>query len=321
MMLRKLLFLCVAAASCLQIGAIRIPGIVHINGRACRNLSLLASGFRMRYRKEGVNVSFSGPGRVMTMELMRRRITWNGMPVMLGYPVIMHRNGIYVSDSDWRSTLSLLFFPRNVRAHRVGVITLDAGHGGSDQGAAGRFSKEKDITLRLVRRVAAILQACRYQVHQTRSSDVAVPLKNRAALQRSRRSDLFVSIHVNAARDRSVSGVETYCLTPADAPSSNGKPELARHIGNVFDPNNFALACRIQAALGRRTGAVDRGVKRARFAVLRDISAPGVLVETGFISHPGEEKKLNDPVYLEKIARGIAEGIVSYHGSLPRRSR
>ena len=318
MISRKLLFLCIFAASLLQIGAVRIPGVVHINGRACRNLSLIASGYRMRYRKDGVNVSFTGPGRAVTMELMRRRITWNGMPVMLGYPVIMHRNGIYVSDSDWRSTLSLLFFPRNVRAHRIGVITLDAGHGGSDQGAAGRFSKEKDITLRLVRRVAAILQACRYQVHLVRSSDVAVPLKNRALMQRSRRSDLFISIHVNAARDRSVSGVETYCLTPADAPSSNGKAELERNLGNVFDANNFMLACRIQSALRKRTGAFDRGVKRARFAVLRDISAPGVLIETGFISHPEEEKKLNDPAYLEKIARGIAEGIVSYHGNLPR---
>jgi len=318
MTLRKLLFSCIAAATLLQIGAVRIPGVVHINGRACRNLSQLAAGLRMRCRKAGVNVSFIGPGRVVTMELMHRRITWNGMPVMLGYPVIMHRNGIYVSDSDWRSTLSLLFFPRSVRGHRIGVVTLDAGHGGTDQGAAGRFSKEKDITLRLVRRVAAILQACRYQVHLTRFSDTTVPLKNRSLMQRNRRSDLFVSIHVNAAADRSVSGVETYCLTPADAPSSNGKPELRRHLGNLYDANNFALACRIQAALRKRTGAFDRGVKRARFAVLRDISAPGVLIETGFISHPEEEKKLNDPAYLEKIARGIAEGIVSYHGSLPR---
>ncbi|MBQ7208229.1 MAG: N-acetylmuramoyl-L-alanine amidase [Lentisphaeria bacterium] len=318
MMLRKLLLLCIFAAAWLQIGAIRIPGVVHINGRACRNLSLIASGYRMRFRKDGVSVSFSGGGRFLTAELMRRRITWNGMPVMLGYPVITHRGSIYVSDSDWRSTLSLLFFPRSLRAHRIAVITLDAGHGGSDQGAAGRISREKDITLKLTKRVAAILQACRYRVHLTRTGDAAVPLKTRAVLQRNRRSDLFISIHVNAARDRSVSGVETYCLTPADAPSSNGKPELGRNLGNIFDANNFSLACRIQSALRRRTGAVDRGVKRARFAVLRDISAPGVLIETGFISNPEEEKRLNDPAHLEKIARGIAEGIVAYHVNLPR---
>ena len=315
---RKILALGLLAASWLQLGAIRIPGVVHINGRACRNLSVIASGYRMRFRKEGVTVSFFGGGRSLKAELMHRRISWNGMPVMLGYPVITHRGGIYVSDSDWRSTLSLLFSPRSVRAHRIGVITLDAGHGGSDQGAAGRISREKDITLRLTKRVAAILQACRYQVHLTRSADAAVPLKTRAALQRSRKSDLFISIHVNAARDRGVSGVETYCLTPADAPSSNGKPELGRNMGNAFDANNFSLACRIQSALRRRTGAVDRGVKRARFAVLRDISSPGVLIETGFISNPEEERKLNDPAYLEKIARGIAEGIISYHVNLPR---
>ena len=70
----------------------------------------------------------------------------------------------------------------------------------------------------------------------------------------------------------------------------------------------------------KKTGAVNRGVRRARFAVLRDITSPGVLIEIGFISNPAEERLLNNPVYMENLARGIAAGIVSYHDNLaPRR--
>ena len=70
MTIRKILALGLLAASCLQLGAIRIPGVVHINGRACRNLSVIASGYRMRFRKDGFAVSFSGGGRFLTAELM-----------------------------------------------------------------------------------------------------------------------------------------------------------------------------------------------------------------------------------------------------------
>ena len=97
---------------------------------------------------------------------------------------------------------------------------------------------------------------------------------------------------------------------------------LQQNPANRFDVNNFALACRLQYAMVKRTGAVNRGIRRARFAVLRDISAPGVLVEIGFISNPREERLLNSPAYLERMARGIALGIVSYTDNLaPHRGR
>ena len=80
------------------------------------------------------------------------------------------------------------------------------------------------------------------------------------------------------------------------------------------------LASSIQRALLKRTGSFDRGVKRARFAVLRDITAPGVLVEVGYLSNPREEKLLLDPAYREKLARAIAEGVIVYHRAVvPRR--
>ena len=89
--------------------------------------------------------------------------------------------------------------------------------------------------------------------------------------------------------------------------------------GNRFDANNLLLAYSIQRALLGRTRAFDRGVKRARFAVLKDIAAPGVLVEVGFVSNPREERLMLDPGYRERIVRGIAEGIVIYHRTMSRR--
>ena len=298
-----------------------IPGSVTIRGKKYRDIGGIASHYRMRTTKSGKMVQYAGAGRKLLLELSSRKMRWNGISVLLGHPVIQQGNKVYISDSDWNSTVKILFSPGYVQRHPVRIITLDAGHGGSDQGAAGKISKEKDITLRVTRRVAAILRRFQYQVHLTRSRDVTLPLKSRSALQRVRRSDLFVSIHVNATVDKKVTGIETFCLTPADAPSSHGKSEFVRNYSNRFDINNFALAWKFQNALLRRTGALDRGIKRARFAVLKDISAPGVLVEIGFISNSWEERRLNDPNYIEKIARGIAEGIISYHYGLPKKSR
>jgi N-acetylmuramoyl-L-alanine amidase len=132
-------------------------------------------------------------------------------------------------------------------------------------------------------------------------------------LQNSHRSDLFVSIHVNSAQKKSVSGVETYCLTPVGVVSGNSKQmKKESDPGNRFDPSNMAVAYFIQRNLIFRTGAVDRGVKRANFAVLRNLNAPGVLIEIGFISNEKEERLLNSPGYLARLALGIVGGIAEY---------
>ena len=284
------------------------------------NLSRTAAMYKMKFSQGDKKIFFSGCGRTLQMEISSRRISWNGMLIVLGYPVVLNKQGVLVAESDWNSTLNILFNPGHVPGHRLKTITLDAGHGGNDRGASGKFSKEKDITLKLTRRVAAILTACNYRVHLTRSKDETLALKDRTALQRAAGSDLFVSIHVNASPNKTAAGIETYCLTPADAPSTIGKFLLQKNPANRFDVNNFALACRLQYFMVKKTGAVNRGVRRARFAVLRDIASPGVLLEIGFISNAAEERLLNNPAYMEKLARGIAAGIVSYHdNTAPRR--
>lgn len=242
----------------------------------------------------------------------------DGVKVYLCFPARSHAELPQLCRLDAQKTIGPLSPRRTgVFQHRVTTITIDPGHGGRDRGAAGRMLIEKIRTLTLAYRVAAILRACGYRVHLTRTWDYYVPLAERCRIQKQHKSDLFVSIHVNAAEKKSFHGIETFALTPAGAASTSGGPPSDKsHGGNRFDANNLLLAYSIQKTLLRRTGAFDRGIKRARFAVLRDIAAPGVLVEVGFASNPREEELLLNSGYCEKIARGIAEGIIVYHRAI-----
>ena len=243
----------------------------------------------------------------------QRSISCSNTKIELLMPTVFESNHPWILTMDWFKTLRPILYPATVPRSKVSSITIDMGHGGSDPGALGAFSKEKMITLAIGRKTAEILRAYGFKVHFTRNSDVQVPLSSIAQIQKRHKSDLFISIHVNSTKSKTISGLETFCLTPAGAASSNGgKVSQTVHTGNKHDAANMLLAWNIHRTILARTGAVDRGVKRARFAVLRDINVPGVLIETGFISNRAEERKLNDPKYVEKIARGIAEGIVAF---------
>lgn len=196
---------------------------------------------------------------------------------------------------------------------------LDPGHGGRDQGAASAQMKEKAITLNLAHRVAKILRAYGYKVELTRTGDTAVSLGERSAYATRTKADLFVSIHVNSAQNNTVRGIETFCMVPEGAaPSNGGKPNPKFYPGNTSNPRNFLLSYHLQRALLARTGAPDRGVKFARFSVLRDVTCPAALVEVGFLSNSTDELNLGSAAYLDKLARGIATGILNYHRSLAK---
>ena len=101
---------------------------------------------------------------------------------------------------------------------------------------------------------------------------------------------------------------------PAGASSTNQKKILYTAFkGNSFNANNFLLAYEIQRSLLQRTKGYDRGVRHGRFAVLRNLNMPGVLIEMGFLSNDAEERKLATPLYQEQIARAVAVGIINYH--------
>ena len=292
---------------------------ITVAGQGYANLYDVAMRHSMRFaRTKTARVLTSRTDR-LTVYQEKRYMFLNGVRISQCFSPILRAGTLYVSSLDLARTLDPLLGSRKGFRHSVRTIMLDIGHGGKDRGAAGKSSFEKDITLRLGRRLAAVLRACGYRVIMTRNSDLYLDLDQRSALQRRYDAGLFLSLHINSAADRSVKGIETFCLTPAGAPSSNGgKTVWTKYNGNAFDSNNIVLAYNVQRSLLSRTGAVDRGVKRARFAVLRDIRCPGVLIEVGFLSNRQEELNLNSAAYIEKLARGIADGVIQYHHSLSR---
>jgi N-acetylmuramoyl-L-alanine amidase len=177
--------------------------------------------------------------------------------------------------------------PRNGRL----VVVVDAGHGGKDPGAIGVGGlKEVDVILPIARQVEALLERQGVQVVMTRKDDYFVDLQPRVTMAERANADLFVSIHANSIGGRpDVQGVETYYY------SSGGR--LARSIHNSI----------LQA-----TDAKDRGVRQARFYVLRKSSMPSVLVEVGFVTNRQEAAKLGSPDYQSQMAQAIARGILQY---------
>jgi N-acetylmuramoyl-L-alanine amidase len=174
-------------------------------------------------------------------------------------------------------------------------ICIDPGHGGADPGAIGPTGlKEKDVNLAVGLKLAELLKPIA-EVKLTRTKDIAVSLKDRAAISNSFGCDYFISVHTNSFTDRKVGGVETW----AYAKSGQGEK----------------LAKAVQPELVKATGFANRGVKfNTAFAVLRDTKAPAILTETGFISNPAEEKLLRDTAFQGKVARAIAQGVANRIG-------
>jgi N-acetylmuramoyl-L-alanine amidase len=269
---------------------------------------------------------FRSPAGQLTLQAERRVVTLNGVAHWLSAPVIAARDKLWISATDVLKCIDPVLGAERLRSPKVvRTIVLDPGHGGTDRGAQGRLGTEKVLTLDIARRVQAELRDKNLYVLLTRTTDRTVELDRRPEFAGDRRADLFVSIHLNSAGP-SADGIETYCLTPAGAVSTaspfegwgRGKGN-DKDAGNRHDDQNCWLAHCIQKSLLTATGAADRGVRRARFVVIRDAPCPGVLVEGGFLSHAGEEKKLMDPAYRDKLAKAIAAGILQYKASVEKK--
>lgn len=169
------------------------------------------------------------------------------------------------------------------------VVILDPGHGGRDPGATVSRVYEKHLCFDLANRVATHLKRAGRTVRLTRKSDQFISLGARTRYANQYKSAVFVSLHFNSSRNRSAHGLETF--------HSGGK-------------RSVLLAKAIQSSMVRATRANDRGVKKCRFYVVRNTRHPAVLVEGGFISNAGERRLCCSGAYRDKLARGIADGIL-----------
>jgi N-acetylmuramoyl-L-alanine amidase len=252
----------------------------------------------------------------LEMEADRRDIFVNGVNHWLSTPILATRNKLWIAEVDVMKTLDPVLRPDRLRkaGRTVRTIVLDPGHGGGDRGTRGRSSFEKDMTLDLAKRVERNLAAGGVRVLLTRTVDKTVGLDDRVAFTKAKGADLFVSLHFNSGG--SAEGIETYCTPPAGAtstadPRADGGDRDTVPSNRVDDQNVWLAQCTQKAAL-RATRAMDRGVRRARFYVLRYATCPSILIEGGFLSNAAEERRILQSDYREMLAKGIADGILTY---------
>ncbi|MCX8107639.1 MAG: N-acetylmuramoyl-L-alanine amidase [Verrucomicrobiae bacterium] len=254
-----------------------------------------------------------------TLELRpgRHQARWEDGELWLGHPPIFVRGRCCLHGQDIAKTLWPVLTDDGRQILTNDVIMIDPGHGGSNPGArnaaTGRW--EKEYTLDWAQRLKAILEKHGWKVYLTRTNDVDPGLEGRVRITDAVGAALFLSLHFNDSDGRpSESGIETYCLTPTGLPSAirRGGPEetSVSFPNNLYDTENVRLAFRLQRTLVKRTGAVDRGVRRARFmAVLRNQSRPAILIEGGYLSNPREARLIATPSYREALAIAIAEAL------------
>ena len=295
------------------------PSLV-IGGRLYRHSGVVSRELGTAFYKTRTALYFARGREFFAFRPEKSDFRFSNVTIWGSFPVRRYGNTCYFSAIDVNSVLRPLFLTAgSARRHRVRRIILDPGHGGFDRGAAGQRIIEKQFALKIAHRTAEILRRCGYQVILTRRSDFALPLQQRGQIANRYQGDLFVSLHCNSSTDRRASGIETYCLTPAGASSTNQKKVVRlSYPGNRFNANNFLLAFELQKSMLARTKGRDRGVRRGRFAVLRQLNMPGVLLEMGFLSNPAEEQKMAAPFHQEQIARAIAVGIINYHRRIYR---
>jgi N-acetylmuramoyl-L-alanine amidase len=177
------------------------------------------------------------------------------------------------------------------------LVVLDAGHGGSDEGAKVRQLQEKRIALLTTLYAKRVLEQMGYRVLLTRSKDTYVSLTQRVSIANKTKAALFVSIHFNSAKNSLAEGVEIFYYKDKDQERS----ALSRNLAN----------CLLQGVLDQ-TAAVSRGVKTGNLYVVRETQMPAVLLEAGFMTNSDEWISLRRKSYLEKIAKGIGIGIDQY---------
>jgi N-acetylmuramoyl-L-alanine amidase len=251
-----------------------------------------------------------------------RELYLNGLKFILSFPIVRDDNRVLMSRMDLSKLVEPVLRPARIAAKPVRTVVLDAGHGGYDQGATSMLGNEKDFALDVVERARELLMRAGFSVRLTRSGDVFIPLEDRAAFANRQSNAVFVSVHFNAGGREDAGGIETYSLAPRGVPSTNSViltiSDFEPCIGNMRDAQNIALATAMHSALITHVGAGDRGIKRARFAVLRDTAIPAVLIEGGFLTNPQDRLRIATPVYRQLLAQSILQGVLSYNRALNR---
>jgi N-acetylmuramoyl-L-alanine amidase len=275
----------------------------------------------------GKTVVLNNGRNMLQVTLDSREAIVNGIRNWFCFPVIAQDNKFLVSRIDLAKTIEPQLRPQMIqRSGKVTTIVLDPGHGGFDKGAANAFGNEKTFALDVARQLRPLLQAKGFKVVMTRENDVFIPLEVRARIANATKDSIFVSIHFNATGSNpNATGFEIFSLTPRGAPSTNDD-SLALHFvnmqaGSPMEAQSFELSAAVYHSMLGHVQEFDRGIKRARFAVLRRTNVPSILVEGGFLSETGDSKRIADPAWRKQLADSLCVGIENYRNLVEKKQR
>lgn len=271
----------------------------------------------------------------------------DGQVQYLRHPVDMYQGMVVLPYRFKEQILDTLFVDESCPAIREKVVitqikkvVIDAGHGGKDPGAIGRTGlREKDVNLDIAKRLSKLLRSQGVEVVMTRTSDRFIALSTRVEIANRSGADLFISIHSNANRVRSLNGLEVYYVSSSvndsqraiqaasntvlslDSSSfASRSTNLKAILWDMIYTNNRAESIELGRSICRKIDSnLDTrviGVKGARYYVLKGINIPGVLVETGFLTNYNEERRLKNGYYRQEIADCIAQAVSSYSREL-----
>lgn len=298
--------------------------LVKYGGRDYVPLRNVASFYEMGpMRRVGNSREIGSPDRNLRASNGSNELFINNLKFILSYPVIDHDGELLVSRMDLTKVIEPVLRPSRIKdAELVDTIILDPGHGGHDRGATSGFGAEAQFALDTAQRTRDLLRRLGFKVYLTRESNVFIPLDARVKFANKFKNAIFVSIHYNSGQS-AAAGVETYTLAPRGVPStaSDGPrvSDLQLCAGNTHDAANMALATATHASLIKKLAPFDRGIKRARFVVIRDIAIPGVLIEGGFLSNAGESSRIASSAYRQNIAAAIASALQNYRRAVAPR--
>jgi N-acetylmuramoyl-L-alanine amidase len=242
----------------------------------------------------------------------------DGVNQWLGFPASVEGDKLILSRLDLSKTIEPSLRPEYITGlGPVDTVVLDAGHGGHDKGAVCIFGNEKDFALDVCQRARKLLEASGLKVLMTRSDDTFIPLEQRPTVANVTPHSIFVAIHFNDAMANSnASGFEIFSITPRGEPSTADDilalHDLRPEPGNVTDVQSLALSESIYHSLLGNIPQVDRGVKHARFAVIRLAQVPAVLIEGGFVSSSTEARQIATPAYRQQLAEAVVTGIQGF---------
>ena len=245
-----------------------------------------------------------------------RRFELNRRSIWLNAPAIPDARAGFTFEYVDMVNLIAPLFAAPIATNRPFRVQLDAGHGGEDAGCISPHGGlyEKDLVLDVALRAGEILASRGIEVIYSRTNDTFVSLAGRSGIAAKRKADAFVAVHANFAENQTARGIETFTLPFANMPSTSSENSVSpvARVGNANDLSNTILGHEIQRRMPGRLGESDRGLRHARFQVLRDTPCPAVLVEIGFLSNPTDSRNLSSNWYRDRIALAIADGVSAF---------